>query len=103
MTARLKPAGEVAPPFEAAFGPTGALRQDFGTAGRAHVDRALPFLVLHRAEPGERVASSLARRVAVTAVVWQDAPAELRGMIVGRVTQRADALVPLHRFASGAS
>jgi uncharacterized protein (TIGR02421 family) len=60
-----------APAFAARFGPSGALRQDFGEAGRVHIDRALPFLVLHRADPDEKV--SLARRVALTSpayAVW---------------------------------
>ena len=77
MKAQRRPGGE-APRFEARFGPTGALRRDFGSAGRVHVDRALPFLVLHRAEPGEKAASSVARRVATTSpayAVW-DGPAD---------------------------
>ena len=50
------------PPFEAEFGPTGALRQPIGGGGRVHLDRWLPFLVLHRsADP----AASLARRIAL--------------------------------------
>jgi uncharacterized protein (TIGR02421 family) len=71
MSARLSLVGK-APPFEAIFGPTGALRQEFGTHGRVHIDRALPFIVLHRAEP-ER-GESVARRVALTSpayAVWQ--------------------------------
>lgn len=48
-------------PFEAEFGPTGALRQVIGEGGRVHLDRWLPFLVLHR---GAGPAASLARRVA---------------------------------------
>ena len=79
MKTRLSLVGE-APPFEAEFGPTGALRQEFGSKGRVHVDRPLPFIVLHRADPGER--QSLARRVALTSPVYaiwpgpeDDAPA----------------------------
>ena len=71
MNARLSLVGK-ATPFEASFGPTGALRQEFGTHGRVHIDRALPFIVLHRAEP-ER-GESVARRVALTSpayAVWQ--------------------------------
>lgn len=46
------------------FGPKGSLRQDFGRSGRIHVDRPLPFIVLHRIDPDDR--TSLARRVATT-------------------------------------
>jgi uncharacterized protein (TIGR02421 family) len=70
MSARLNLVGK-APAFDAAFGPTGALRQDFGAHGRVHIDRALPFIVLHRADPDE--GESLARRVALTSpayAVW---------------------------------
>lgn len=70
MSAPLRLIGK-APAFEAAFGPTGALRQDFGEHGRVHIDRALPFIVLHRADPDE--IDGLARRVALTSpayAVW---------------------------------
>jgi len=70
MSTNLRLIGK-APAFEAAFGPTGALRQDFSEHGRVHIDRALPFIVLHRADPEE--ADSLARRVALTSpayTVW---------------------------------
>lgn len=80
MSARLSLVGKP-PPFAAAFGPTGALRQDVGAHGRVHIDRALPFIVLHRADPDQ--AESLARRVALTSpayLVWpgpaDDAAAE---------------------------
>jgi uncharacterized protein (TIGR02421 family) len=71
VSARLNLVG-AAPAFDAAFGPTGALRQDFGAHGRVHIDRALPFIVLHRAEPERGV--SVARRVALTSpayAVWE--------------------------------
>ena len=71
MSARLSLVGKP-PPFEASFGPTGALRQEFGAHGRVHIDRALPFIVLHRAGPERDV--SVARRVALTSpayAVWQ--------------------------------
>ncbi len=79
MSARLQLVGK-APTFEAAFGPTGALRQPVGAHGRVHIDRALPFIVLHRADRGD--AGSPARRVALTSpayAIWpgpaDDAPA----------------------------
>lgn len=67
----LRPHLQVAPePFVPKFSETGALRQAVGRGGRAHLDRALFFLVLHRsAEPR----TSLARRVAVNSpayLIW---------------------------------
>ena len=56
----LRPAPE---PFVADFGKTGALRQEFGETGRVHLDRWLPFLILHRGRAGPE--GGLARRVAV--------------------------------------
>ncbi len=53
-----------------AFGAHGELRQAVGTAGRIHVDRWLPFLILHRSSAPE---VSLARRVALNSpayLVW---------------------------------
>lgn len=58
------------PPFEPKFGKGGALRQPVGAIGRVHVDRWLPFLILHR---GEEPVSSLARRIAVDSpsyLIW---------------------------------
>ena len=55
---------------ELRFGPRGELRETFGESGRVHIDRWLPFLVLHRTEcPDE----SIGRRVAVNSpayLVW---------------------------------
>ncbi len=67
MSVRLKLVGDT-PAFEAKFAPNGALRQQFGAHGRVHVDRALPFIVIHRARPGEL--DSLAARVASTSPVY---------------------------------
>ena len=58
------------PPFEPEFGRTGALRQAVGENGRVHLDRWLPFLILHRSDEPE---TSLARRVATDSpayLVW---------------------------------
>ena len=56
--------------FAPEFGPRGELRRKIGESGRAHLDRWLPFLVLHRsADP----ADSLARRVALNSpayLIW---------------------------------
>ena len=65
------------PPFDAKFAPNGALRQKIGIDGRVHLDRSLPFIVLHRAAPAK--AASLARRVAVTSpayAIWSPADDE---------------------------
>jgi len=49
------------------FGPRGQVRETFATSGRIHIDRWLPFLVLHRsAEPEE----SVGRRVALNSPAY---------------------------------
>ena len=48
--------------FAPEFGPKGSLRQPVGLQGRVHVDRWLPFVILHRGVEGRR---SLARRIAI--------------------------------------
>ena len=57
-------------PFEPEFGKLGELRQMVGKSGRIHIDRWLPFIVIHRSsDPGE----SIARRVAVNSpayLIW---------------------------------
>ena len=57
-------------PFAPKFGKRGELRQKIGSSGRVHLDRWLPFLVVHRsAEP----ADGIARRVAVNSpayLIW---------------------------------
>ena len=66
-TARLRLADA---PFAPEFGKRGELRQAVGQSGRAHLDRWLPFLLLHRtADP----AGSIARRVAINSpayLIW---------------------------------
>jgi uncharacterized protein (TIGR02421 family) len=59
-----------AAPFAPEFGKRGELRQPVGESGRAHLDRWLPFLLIHRSPdpPG-----SIARRVAVNSpayLIW---------------------------------
>ena len=64
---RLKSAPD---PFEAQFGETGSLRQSVGEHGRAHIDRWLHFIVLHRGDAEEE---TLARRVAINSpayLIW---------------------------------
>lgn len=60
-------------PFAPEFGKRGELRQSVGETGRAHLDRWLPFLVLHRSPDP---AASIARRVAVNSpayLIWSPA------------------------------
>jgi len=56
------PAGSRTKPVAPEFSPNGALRQPVGDQGRVHVDRWLPFIILHR---GEDDRLSLARRIAI--------------------------------------
>lgn len=52
---------------ELRFGPRGELRETFATSGRIHIDRWLPFVVLHSsAEPDE----SIARQIALNCPVY---------------------------------
>ena len=64
------PAQIVREPYEPEFGKRGELRQSVGTSGRAHLDRWLPFIILHRsADPRH----SIARRIAVNSpayLIW---------------------------------
>jgi uncharacterized protein (TIGR02421 family) len=61
------------------FGPRGQLRESFATSGRIHIDRWLPFLVLHRSEQPKE---SISRAIALNSpayLVWSpedDAEAE---------------------------
>ena len=74
---------------ELRFGPRGELRETFASDGRIHIDRWLPFLLLHRGE-GE----SIGRRVAVNSasyMVWppeddEEAESALQ-LVVGRICQ----------------
>ena len=68
----MTPAGldAVEPPFALAFGKRGELRQPVGKSGRIHIDRWLPFIVLHRSSDPD---ASIARRVAVNSpayLIW---------------------------------
>ena len=52
------------------FGEQGELRQAVGDSGRVHLDRWLPYLVLHRSQTD---GPSLARRIAVNSpayLIW---------------------------------
>ncbi|MEA1072274.1 flavohemoglobin expression-modulating QEGLA motif protein [Sphingomonas sp. LY160] len=53
---------EAPAPFDADFGKDGALREAVGAHGRVHLDRWLPFLILHRTDEPE---TSLVRRIAI--------------------------------------
>ena len=55
--------------------PPSARRRKVGESGRLHLDRRLPFLVVHRLGAGESAARSLARRVALNSsayLVWDE-------------------------------
>jgi hypothetical protein len=55
----------------------GARRRKVGESGRLHLDRSLPFLVLHRRLPHDDPSGSLARRVALNSpayLVWDEGP-----------------------------
>ncbi|MDQ3079597.1 MAG: DUF1704 domain-containing protein [Pseudomonadota bacterium] len=63
------------PSSEAAQGQSDARRRKVGESGRLHLDRRLPFLVVHRLGAGEVAGRSLARRVAVNSpayLVWDE-------------------------------
>ena len=87
---------EPARSFAPEFGPNGSLRQPVGTGGRVHVDRWLPFIILHRSD--EPV--SLARRIAVESpsyLVWSpnEDPAALEALaaVVAAMASRAGRLL----------
>ncbi len=52
---------------ELRFGPRGELRERFAKSGRIHIDRWLPFLVLHRASDSE---DSICRKVAINSPAY---------------------------------
>ena len=57
--------------------PEGAQRRKVGETGRLHLDRRLPFLVLHRGPADDQPSASLARRVALNSpayLVWNEGP-----------------------------
>lgn len=67
-------------------GEQGALRQPIGDGGRVHLDRWLPFLVVHRGDGG---IGSLARRVAVNSpayMVWAPDDDALALPLLARLT-----------------
>jgi len=79
-------------PFAPEFGQRGELRQAVGENGRAHLDRWLPFLVVHRSPDP---AASIARRVAVNSpayLIWSPdddrAAAEAFAAIAAALRQR---------------
>jgi uncharacterized protein (TIGR02421 family) len=87
MTSR--PRLQLAPePFVLDMAGNGAVRQAIGDAGRLHVDRSLPFLVLHRQDqPG----ISLARNVALHSsayLVWEPADDLAADMAMRAIVER---------------
>ena len=69
--ARSRPSTDPAP------GARGAVRRKVGEAGRLHLDRRLPFLIVHRLAGGASPSGSLARRVALNSpayLIWEEGP-----------------------------
>jgi len=69
--ARSRPSTDPAP------GARGAVRRRVGEAGRLHLDRRLPFLIVHRLAGGASPSGSLARRVALNSpayLIWEEGP-----------------------------
>jgi uncharacterized protein (TIGR02421 family) len=65
------------PEFVPLPGHRGARRRKVGLTGRLHLDRSLPFLVLHRRGPDDDPSASVARRVALNSpayLVWDAGP-----------------------------
>ena len=79
------------PSTEVHFGPRGQVRETFAKSGRIHIDRWLPFLVLHRSDEPEE---TIGRRIALNSpayLVWSpgdDGEAESAlDLIVSRLRQ----------------
>ena len=79
------------------FGPKGSLRHRIGDSGRVHVDRWLPFILLHR---GDDASSSLARRIAIESpsyLVWpagDDAAAvDAIGVVLAAIASKSGRLL----------
>lgn len=74
-----RPNLKLEPDDELRFGPRGELRKSFGETGRVHIDRWLPFLVLHRTDVPQE---SIGRRIATNSpayLIWssqEDAEAQ---------------------------
>ncbi len=75
---------------ELQFGPRGELRETFATSGRIHLDRWLPFLLVHRSDSPQE---SIGRKIALNSpayLIWSpedDAEAESAlGLLVERLS-----------------
>ena len=81
---------------ELRFGPGGALRETFGESGRVHIDRWLPFLVLHRTDEPEE---SIGRRVATNSpayMIWSSKDdAEAQGALEILLPRLGEELGPI--------
>ena len=56
---------------------SGPVRRKIGETGRLHLDRRLPFLIVHRLAAGDIASGSLARRVALNSpayLIWEEGP-----------------------------
>ena len=80
--------------------PRGARRRKVGETGRLHLDRSLPFLVLHRRHGVEDDSGSLARRVALNSpayLVWDEGPDDAAALklLVALADELSDPDMPL--------
>lgn len=74
-----------APTPELEFGEHGELRQPIGETGRVHLDRWLPYLVLHRSQTD---GPSLARRIAINSpayLIWSPDDDALAAAVIAQV------------------
>lgn len=85
--------------FEASFGPRGELRKKVGETGRIHLDRWLPFIVLHRSSDPN---SGIARRMAMNSpsyLIWSpDDDAEARAALDAALPAIREKLGPVIVF-----
>ena len=77
----------------------GPQRRKVGGSGRLHLDRKLPFLVVHRLPAGDVASSSLARRIALNSpayLIWDEGDDDEEAMaLVERLAKHSDASIPL--------
>ncbi len=84
------PLREAPPPFAAEFSERGALREAIGAHGRVHIDRWLPFILLHRGTGDDE---GLARRIVANGsayALWDGADdLEAHSALAGIIPQLA--------------
>ena len=79
---------------------SGARRRKVGETGRLHLDRRLPFIVVHRLAPDQAASHSLARRVALNSpayLIWTqgDDDAEALGILEALAAEVGTKRMPL--------